>query len=163
MKKSFGLSYLVGIVLIVAIGCTKPKEPQYISFENLQVTKVGLSESIVGADLKYYNPNGFNLELKKANVDVYINDKYVGHSDLDTLIHIPAKDTFYVPVSMKLKLGDLFKYAVQWFLDPEVKVKVEGTAKVGRSGIFKNFPVNYESKEKIDVLLKDTSFQNLFK
>ena len=161
MKKSIGPLYLAGIILLVAISCKKPKEPEYLDIENLHVSKAGISESIVGADLKYYNPNSFNLQLRKANLDVYINDKYVGHSDLDTLIHIPAKDTFYVPISMKLNLGDLLKNAVQLFMNPEVKLKIEGNARVGKSGIFKNVPVSYEGKERIDVLLKDTSFRKL--
>ena len=161
MKKSFGTLYLAGIVLMVAIGCKKPKDLEYVDLENLHISKAGLSESIVGGDIKYYNPNSFNLQLKKANVDIYINDKYVGHSDLDTLIHIPAKDTFYIPITMKLNLGDLLKNALQLFLNPEVKLKIEGTARVGKSGIYKNFPVNYEGKERIDVLFQDSSFRRL--
>jgi LEA14-like dessication related protein len=161
MKKSFGLFYLAGIVLLIGIGCRKPKDLEYLDVENLHVKKAGLSESIVGADIKYYNPNTFNLQLKKANLDVYINDKYVGHSDLDTLIHIPSKDTFYIPITMKLNLGDFLKNAVQLFLNPEVRLKIEGTAKVGKSGIYKNVPVNYEGRERIDVLLQDSSFRRL--
>lgn len=161
MKKSIGFYYLTGIILVASIGCTKPKEPEYLAFENLQIRKAGLSESIVGADLKYYNPNAFDIQLKEADVDLFVNDKFVGHSDLDTLIHIPALDTFYVPVSIKLKLGDLFKNALQLFLNPEVKLRIEGNAKVGRSGFYKKFPVHYEGKERIDELLKDTSFKNL--
>ncbi len=163
MNKKSGFCYLMGIVLLGLVGCSKPKEPEYIDFENLHIQKAGLSESIVASDIKFFNPNSFNLQLKKANLDVYVNDKYVGHSDLDTLIHIPARDTFYIPITLKLKLGDLFKNALQLFLDPEVKFKVEGTARVGKSGIFRNFPVNYEGKQRIDVLLKDTSIANQLK
>ena len=161
MKKSLSLSCLAFVVVLMGIGCAKPKEPQYLDIENLQVLKAGLSESIVGADLKYYNPNSYKLQLRKANLDLYVNDKYVGHSDLDTLIHIPALDTFYVPITMKLNLGDLVKNAVQLLLNPEVKLKIQGSAKVGKSGIYKNFPVNYEGKERIDVLLKDSTFRSI--
>jgi LEA14-like dessication related protein len=161
MKKTLVPYYLAGLILLLAIGCKKAKEPEYIDMENLHVSKAGISESIVGADLKYYNPNSFDLQLRKANLDVYVNEKYVGHSDLDTLIQIPAKDTFYVPITMKLNLGDLLKNAVQLFLDPEVKLKIEGTARVGKSGIYKNIPVSYEGKERIDVLMKDSSFRRL--
>ena len=163
MKKSIAVCYLIGFLILALFSCSKPKEPQYLDFENLHIQKAGISESIVGADIKYYNPNSFNLQLKEAHLDLYINDKYVGHSDLDTLIHIPAKDTFYVPVSVKLNLGDLFKNALQLFLNPEVKLKIEGNAKVGKAGLYKNFPVSYEGKERIDVLLKDTSLINLLK
>ena len=163
MKKSLGIITLVGITLLLSFGCSKPKEPEYLAFENLQIRKVGISESIVGADLKYYNPNGFNLQLKKADLDLYINDRFVGHSVLDTLIEIPAKDTFYVPISFSLNLGDLFKNALQLLLNPEVKLRIEGKARVGKSGFYRNVPVSYEGKERIDVLMKDSSFQKLLK
>ena len=161
MKKIRRCYYLAGIILLLATSCKKPKEPEYLDIENLHVSKAGLSESIVWADIKYYNPNNFDLKLKKANVDVYLNDKYVGHSDLDTLIHIPAKDTFYVPISMKLNLGDFLKNGLQLLLNPEVRFKIEGNARVGKSGIYKNFPVSYEGKQRIDVLLKDSSLRSL--
>ena len=161
MKKLRSSYYLAGIILLVGVSCKKPKEPEYLAVENLHVSKAGLSESIVAADVKYYNPNNFKLQLKKANVDVYVNDKFVGHSDLDTLIHIPANDTFYIPISMKLNLGDFLKNAVQLLLHPEVTFKIQGTARVGKSGIFRTFPVNYEGKERIDELLKDSSLRNI--
>jgi LEA14-like dessication related protein len=162
-KKALPLPLLYIAVLSIVVSCSKPKEPQYLDFENVHVQKAGLSESIVGADLKYYNPNSFKIQLKEADLDLYVNDKFVGHSRLDTLIHIPALDTFYVPVSMKLNLGDLLKNAVQLFLNPEVNLKITGNAKLGKGGIYKNFPVHYEGKQRIDVLLKDSSLSNLLK
>lgn len=163
MKKLFNLLPPVIVLLLLFSSCSKPKEPEYIGFENLHIQKAGLSESVVNADVKCFNPNSFDIKLKKAELDVFVNDKFVGHSTLDTLINIPAKDTFYVPVSLKLNLGDLFKNAVQLLLNPEVRLKVEGKAKVGRSGIYKNFPVSYEGKQRIDELLKDTSITNQFR
>jgi hypothetical protein len=72
-------------------------------------------------------------------------------------------DTFYVPVSIKLNLGDLLKNAVQLFLNPEVRFKIEGNAKLGRSGFYRNFPVSYEGKQRIDVFLKDSSIREYMK
>src|ERR1700730_6686299 len=150
MRRPSSLRYPPFILLIALICCSKPKEPQYLDFENLRIRKAGISESVVGADLKYYNPNNFKLQLKEADMDLFVNDKYVGHSRLDTLIEIPARDTFYVPISMKLALGDLFKDALQLLLNPEVSLKLQGKAKLGKAGIFKTFPVNYEGKQRID-------------
>jgi LEA14-like dessication related protein len=139
------------------LGCGQPKDMQYLAFENLQLKKAGMSESIVTADVKYFNPNHFKLQLKEADFDVFVNDKYVGHSRLDTLIHIPANDSFYIPVTVKLNLGDLFKNALQVFLQPEVKLKIEGRAKVGQAPFYKSFPISYEGTERVDQLFKDTT------
>ena len=157
MKRIVITPSLLALGIIGMLSCSKPKDLQYLDFENLHLQKASLSESVVTADIKYFNPNNFKLQLKEADLDVFVNEKYVGHSHLDTLIHIPALDTFYVPITMKLNLGDLFKNALQLLLNPEVTLKVEGKAKVGKSGIYKTFPVSYEGKERIDVLLKDTA------
>jgi len=163
MKKLFTLFPLILTLLLLFSSCAKPKDAEYLGFENLHIQKAGLSESIVNVDAKCYNPNAFNLKLKKAELDVFVNDKFVGHSTLDTLIHIPAQDTFYLPISLKLNLGDLFKNALQLFLNPEVKLKVQGKAKVGKGGFYKNFPISYEGKQRIDELLRDTSITNQFR
>jgi len=92
------------------------------------------------------------MQLKSAQVDVYFNDKFVGHSVLDTLIDIPQKDTFLIPVYMDVKLKSLLANAAQLLLNPDVMVKLNGNAKVGRSGIFVNVPINYEGRQRIDLL-----------
>src|SRR6478672_1258890 len=150
MKRSPYVAPLLALVFSFILGCSKPKDLQYLDFENLHLQKASLSESVVNADIKYFNPNNFKLQLKQADFDVFVNDKFVGHSHLDTLIHIPSLDTFYVPVTLRLNLGDLFKNALQLVMNPEVRFKVEGKAKVGKSGIYKNFPFSYEGKQRID-------------
>ncbi len=142
----FGLSF-----------CKKPKEPDYIDFQHLHLAKAGLDRSLITFDLRYYNPNSFRMQLKEAQVDVYFNDKFVGHSVLDTLIHIPSKDTFLIPVSMEVKLKDLLSNAAQLLLNPDVMVKLNGNAKLGKSGIFVNVPINYEGKQRIDLLGRDST------
>ena len=150
-------SLLLALGISCMLSCSKPKDLQYLDFENLRLQKASLSESVVTADIKYFNPNHFKLQLKQADFDVFVNEKFVGHSHLDTLIHIPSLDTFYVPVTMNLQLGDLMKNALQLLMHPEVTLKVQGKAKVGKSGIYKNFPFTYEGKERIDELLRDTA------
>jgi LEA14-like dessication related protein len=163
MKKNTLVCPFLLMMISALLSCGHPKDLQYLDFQNLRLQKAGISESVVTADIRYFNPNNFKLQLKEADLDLFVNEKYVGHSHLDTLIHIPAKDTFYVPVSVKLNLADLFKNALQLVLNPEVSLKIEGKAKVGKAGIYKNFPVSYQGKERIDVLLKDTSTSNLLK
>src|SRR6266480_4320468 len=160
MKTSTYFFLVLLFCLPVLIGCSRPKEPQYLDVQNLRILKAGLSESVIGAELKYYNPNNFRLQLKEADLDVYINYKFVGHSSLDTLLQIPARDTFYVPLSLKLKLTDLFRNAAQLFLNPEIRLKLLGKARVGKGAIFMNIPINYEGIQRVDLILKDSALLN---
>ena len=143
------------------VACAKPKQPQYLGFQNVRMEKAGLSESIVGADVKFFNPNKYNLRLRKASLDLYLNENYVGHSDLDTLIVAPALDSFSVPVRLNLQLKQVLKNGFELILNPDVMLKVKGNARIGKSGIYVNVPIDYQGKQRIDVLLRDTTIRKI--
>jgi LEA14-like dessication related protein len=143
----FGLSF-----------CKKPKEPDYIDFQHLRLAKAGLDQSRITFDLRYYNPNNFGVQLKSAQVDVFFNDKFVGHSVLDTVIHIPKKDTFFIPVYMDVKLKNLVSNAAQLLLNPDVMVKLNGNARISKGGISMNIPITYQGKQRIDLFARDSSY-----
>lgn len=156
VKKSL-FYILMGICLFGLCFCGKPKQPDYIDFQHLKLHKAGLNQSVITFDLRYFNPNNYRLQLKQASVDVYFNEKFVGHSSLDSLIHIPARDTFMIPVSMQLDMKSLVKNAVQLLMNPDVMVKLNGNAKVGKGGIFINVPINYEGKQRLDIFARDST------
>jgi LEA14-like dessication related protein len=142
----FGLSF-----------CNKPKQPDYIDFQHLRLARAGLDQSRITFDLRYYNPNNFGVQLKSAQVDVFFNDKFVGHSVLDTVINVPKKDTFLIPVYMDVKLKNLLSNAAQLLLNPDVMVKLNGNAKVSKGGISMNVPIKYEGKQRLDIFARDSS------
>lgn len=142
----FGLSF-----------CKKPKQPDYIDFQHLRLAKAGLDQSRITFDLRYYNPNNFGVQLKEVKVDVYFNNKFVGHSVLDTVINVPKKDTFLIPVYMDVKLKDLLANAAQLLLKPDVMVKLNGNARVSKGGISMNVPINYEGKQRLDLFGRDST------
>jgi len=62
--------------LFMIASCAKPKGFDYLGFQNVKVLKWGIKETTVGMDVQFYNPNS-GLQLKKAEVDVQINNKYL--------------------------------------------------------------------------------------
>lgn len=125
------------------------KEPEFIEARNFALTSVGLKSSTVYTDLFYFNPNGFGIQMKKADLDIYVDDKFVGHTLIDTLINIPRRDTFSIPVSMDVEMKKIFPNALSILLKEEVLLRIEGTAKLGKAGIFLNVPVRYEGKQRL--------------
>lgn len=153
LKKSGGKSPLLSLVLLSFLGftaCRQPEIPEYQALENFSLGKIGMNETVVSADLKYYNPNNYELQFRRADLAIAVNNKPVGNTVLDTLIRIPKKDTFYVPVQMKVNMKQLLGNAFSLLLNNELDIKVNGTIRMGRSGFFMNLPVNYEGKQKID-------------
>ena len=138
-------------VTVLLGGCSRPEAPVFQSLENFRLQNPGLSESVVSADVKYYNPNDYTLRFRRAELSVFVNNHFVGKSVLDTLIEIPKRDTFYIPVSMKLNMKDVFSNALEVLLTHEAGIKLEGFARLGKSGIFINVPIHYEGRQKIDL------------
>ncbi|HUC81377.1 MAG TPA: LEA type 2 family protein [Flavisolibacter sp.] len=144
--------FLVAVLLVYAFSsCSKPQPPQYVGYENFRVEKASLSNSILATNIKLYNPNRYNLQLKSASMDVYFNDKFLGHSSLDSLITLPAKDTAKFPLRMQASAKDILSNSAKLLLNPDVKIRITGNAKAGRSGIFVNVPINYEGVQRIDL------------
>lgn len=145
------LKWLLAAAPLAFLGaCKQPQIPEYQAFENFRINKVGLGESVVSADIKYYNPNHFALQLRGAELDVSINNRYVGRTVLDTLVTIPKLDTFYLPMQMKVDMKQLVSNALSLLINSEIDVKVNGKVKMGKSGVYFNVPVNYQGKQEID-------------
>lgn len=125
------------------------REPEFIDARNFGLRSLGLKTSTVYADLYYYNPNNLGLQMKRAEVDVYIDDRFLGHSLLDTLINIPKKDTFSFPVMLEVEMKNIFPNAFAMLMKEEVELRIEGTAKLGKGGVFLNVPVKYRGKQKL--------------
>ena len=154
MKKCIVYLLLPCLVLVAVLaGCGKPLAPEYRSIENLRVNSLGIGESAISADLKYFNPNNFSLKLKHGEVDVYLNNRFLGKTILDTLTVIPARDSFYIPVSMKVDMKQVYSNALDILLSNEVLIKLDGFARMGKTGIFFNLPIKYEGKQKLDINL----------
>src|SRR5258708_5809507 len=84
----------IAVMILLAAGCHQPEAPEYYGFQNIQLARDAGGQTTLATMVKLYNPNPFNLELKRAEVDVSINGKHAGHSLLDSTVFIPRKDTF---------------------------------------------------------------------
>ena len=147
MKKPH-LPALLAIVLF-AISCAKPKAPEYVSLENIKVKEIGLAETKLGVEVKMYIPNNLRLQVRSADLDLYVNNELLGHSILDSQVNIPRKDTFLIPLSVNIQTMSGATRFIQSLADTSVLLKVQGVARLGKSGVFFNYPVNYEGRQNL--------------
>ncbi|THU34821.1 hypothetical protein FAM09_22770 [Niastella caeni] len=144
---------LIGWMLLplLAVGCAKPTGFNYLGVKNFKVLKFGLKESTVGADAEFYNPNKYPVTMKGAAVDVYVNNNFFGKTTLDSTIEIPQKDTFLLPVVLKVNMNNTAMGLLQTLSSgsDSVFIKLDGSTKIGRGGLFINYPIRYEGMQKI--------------
>jgi LEA14-like dessication related protein len=149
-NKSVILGYFL-IVIFFTISCSKPIQPTYLGYQNLRLGKVGTKSNVIMSDVKFYNPNKYALNVKQAEMDVFFNDKFLGHSSMSNLVSLPPLDTTLVPFTIEVAMTDLLANTAQIYLNPNVKVKVQGNAKAGRGGVFVNVPINYQMTQRIQL------------
>lgn len=135
------------IIVMTFLSCSSPKELEYQSFHNFAVEKLGFNKSTVSLDIQYYNPNNFGMQLKNSDLDIFIDGSLLGHSSFDTLIRIPRRDTFVLPVKFDVDMQNLYKNALSTLTGKEVVVKLTGKLRIGKANVFMSLPVNYETKE----------------
>ena len=146
VKKRFLLFTLVSIVFLgLQSSCHEPKSLEFKEFKNLSVDKLSFAGAALKVDLIYFNPNNFGLQLNRTDLDVYIDSTFLGHSSQDIQINIPKRDIFTIPLKLDLDIKNLLKNGITSMLNKSVSVRVLGSVKVGKAGIYKSFPVDYTS------------------
>ncbi len=150
--KPLKLASVATVIMFLISSCSKPVSPKYLGYQNLRMEKMGFTNNVIAIDVKLFNPNRYPLQLKSASLDMYINNAFLGHSALDSLIVLPAQDTSYIPLRLEASAKDILSNTAKILLNPNVKVKINGSAKAGRGGFFINVPIDYEGMQRIDLL-----------
>ena len=136
------------IPTFLLVSCAAPKELEYRDFKNFSIEKLGFSSSSVRMDLIYFNPNNFGLQLKRTDLDIFLDSNYLGRTAQEYAITIPRRAEFTIPIKMDVDMRNLLKNGFITLFSNEVKVKVTGNVKVGKANVFKSFPVNYEGVQR---------------
>lgn len=140
--------FFAGISLLTS--CSKPEAPEYLGFRNFALESLSMDSSLFHTELVFYNPNPFSMELKRGDVNVFLNDKLANHYVTDSSINIPTKDTFYVPLNLKVSPKLLISSALSMLMNNnKIKVRFTGSVRVKRSGVSFNVPINYEAMQSI--------------
>ena len=139
------------LMILFMTSCREPKELVFRDFQNLSIENVGLSSANLKVDLLYYNPNNFGLELKRTDIDIYINNNLLGHSSQDLQVAIPKRDVFTLPLKLDLDMKNLLKNGLMRKQKKKVNVRLLGKVKVGKAGVFKIFNVDYQTEQNFSL------------
>jgi LEA14-like dessication related protein len=131
--------------------CRAPKDLEFREFNNVNLDKIGFSASSLSVNLVYYNPNNFQMELNRTELDIYVDSIYLGHSSQDLQVAIPKRDIFSIPLKIDLDMKNLFKNGLTTLFNKEVAIRAVGNVKVGKAGVYKNFKVDYTTIQQLSL------------
>ncbi len=139
------------LLLLILAGCAKPKDFEYRDVRNIKVNTLGFNQSTLSFDIVYYNPNQFGVDLRKVDSDVFIDSLFLGKFQLDTILHISRMSEFSLPSTIQLDMQNLLKHSASMLFHKEVLIQARGTVRVGKGGIFKTVPFNYETRQALNL------------
>ena len=145
------LLFISTVVIVFLSSCHEPKSLEFRNFSNLKVDKLSFAGAALTVDLVYYNPNNFGLQLNRTDLDVFIDSTFLGHSSQDIQVNIPKLNTFTIPLKLDLDVKNLLKNGLTSMFNKNVAVRVLGSVKVGKAGLYKSFPVDYTSMQNFSL------------
>jgi LEA14-like dessication related protein len=110
---------------------------------------MSLSKPQIGMDLQFFNPNAFSLSMKDADIDVFLNNNFVGKVTTDKTFEIPARDTFLLPSSLEVDMAKIIPNAIQALTRKSIDYKLHGSVKAGK-GVFMKVPVDFSGQHKLE-------------
>ncbi len=144
-KKLYPTLFFTIVLAFFLTSCHEPKALEFKEFKNLTLDKLSFAGAAMNVDLVYYNPNNFGLQLSRTDLDIFIDGTFLGHSSQDIQVAVPKRDNFTIPLKLDLDVKNILKNGITSFLNKSVSVKVVGSVKVGKAGIYKSIPVDYTS------------------
>ncbi len=126
------------------------KQPEYRDITNIRLIELGVLQSTAGVDLVYYNPNSFGVQLSEARGDVYVDNAFLGRFDLEDKVEVGKRSEFVVPAIIKLDMIGAIKNQRELFKKKEALVRIEGFARVKRSGFSREIPIKYEGMQNLE-------------
>ncbi len=128
------------------------REPEFIGTRNISIDKLGLKTSSLQLEVGFYNPNRLGLTLERFDLDVFLNDDYLGKAKEINSSMIPAADSFYIPVKMEIGMKTLLSQGISLGLNRASNVQLKGTARVSmgkKAGIVWQVPVDYKTTYRL--------------
>ena len=94
---------------ILLFSCCSPKALEYRDVSAFSISKLGITSSTVNMNIVYYNPNLFSMQLKRTDLDIFIDSNYVGHTTQQNQVTIPAQSEFNIPLTVDINMNTIFQ------------------------------------------------------
>jgi LEA14-like dessication related protein len=150
------LSFFLLFIAVSTSAFGQLKDIQYLDVENFKIQQIENNKAAISLDIRLYNPNNYKLKLKDADIDVFINGNHIGKvQQAVDKYEVLKNDTCLVPVILDVDMQNILANALQIVLSSGMAdVKLSGTVKAGRHGIFIPIPINYQGKQDIGAMIK---------
>jgi LEA14-like dessication related protein len=132
----------------------------YQGFDNVKISKPKDGQMTLNFDLKLDNPNKYKIKIKPSDVSIFIGGKELGQVHLTETLVIDKRSQKSYPLSLELKLKDLFKSglgsAFEMMTKQTVSLRIKGFVRGSVYGLTQKRYID-ETKE-----METAQFMKLF-
>lgn len=156
MNRLLQFSWVILIALLFQ-SCFEYEDVDFKGMESYKVEEQNGDHVVVRLDLRVHNPNKYNITIKKTKLDVSINGKKIGQTEMKDDIKLKKKTEAVYPVRLKMNKGDIMRGAMSslgGLFGGSVKVGVKGNVKAKAYGIGKKFPLEFEEPVNMKDFMK---------
>ena len=152
MKQVYNLIILVTLFIVLqSAGCGNDiKELEYKGIQKTQIKSLSLSNAAIQIDLGYYNPNNFGVDVKETNLSIFLNDRFVALADQPQKTQIPRESNFTFPIVAHFDPLKILGPALASLFSSKNKIGIQGSAKVGKGGLYIRVPISIEEQVNIN-------------
>ena len=156
MNSFFKFLIILLIILGITTACSTIKDPELISISNLEI-KTDSESFNIQTDLKIYNPNKFTLRSQNINIELFINDLFIGDVVLLEKFNVKKQDTSVLTFNLNLD-SKFFNQRIN--LGDTLNLNIKGKAKIFFNLNYK-FNTDYQlSLSDLFESLLETNFKN---
>ncbi len=150
------LSIIVALLLSLS-SCFEA--PEFKGFSNFKMDEMNKNIVKFHVDVSVFNPNGYNLKIRRSKFEVFVNDLFVGEAKLLKKFKMKRKSTTddQIPVELKLEKGMLFKLMALAGGSGKVDVRLKGPLKASASFL----PVRKKIDETKSISLGDLNIKGM--
>ena len=135
--------YFIAITLFFILSlsaCTSIEDPTLERIEDVEILTLNKNKVELNANMILNNPNGFALDLEKADLVALLEDVELATIEQTYETSMPANGEFKMPIYVNMNLDKLYKdnplaalgKGIQIVSDRQLEVKFQGTIHVGK-------------------------------
>ncbi|MBK8340259.1 MAG: LEA type 2 family protein [Flavobacteriales bacterium] len=153
VRSLFGTAWMA-LASMLMIGCASYEDVTLEGVDEVSITSMDAQGSAIRAVVRVHNPNNFKITVQDPDVDLYINDAFIGKALLDSAVNLSPRSTETVLIPMHAQLQGaglpILVFGLGAALGGEMRLRAEGTV-VGRAGLLrKRFPFKLEERVEMD-------------
>lgn len=149
MRKIFSV---IGVASLLLLGACVPKEEiQFKGVSSIVVEASASGEPLLKGNAVFFNPNSVRMKLRKANIEILLNDKKSAVVKQEYNLEIPANGEFTVPVEAQLSLKEagIMNTLFSLLGGKKYKLQFMGTIHASVRGVRIRVPVNHVEETKL--------------